>query len=395
MPAPKSLQRPPISLGEYGPAAQTDGIRWPAEWEPHAGCWLAWPSHAEEWNGQLEPPRREVAALCAAIANTNRFRGVSDETADGGRVADQIADQIADQVAETVNVLVRNEETERDARHALANLPVRFHRMDYGDIWLRDTGPIFLHAEGSTFAACFAWNGWGGKYHFPADDDVSVHIAARAGAPFARHNWIVEGGALEHNGQGTLITTRQCLLNHNRNKNLDQADIEARLQSNLAIEHVIWLDRGLHNDHTDGHVDNLARFVDRKTVLCMRAHSGDDPNRDVLQNIFEVLKNAHNTSNEVLEIIEIPSPGRVLDDTGELMPASYANFYIGNQTVAVPVFGTPFDGEAVATIARLFPERCTVGLEARGVLAGGGGFHCITREQPQSPSGDPGHDNSR
>jgi agmatine deiminase len=351
----------------HEPAAHA-AWRWPAEWEPHAACWLAWPAHPEEWLGDIDRPRRSVAALAAAIADvdpaTRRPRG------------------------ERIELLVLDDEGEASARELLAGVPVVFHRVPYGDIWLRDTGPIFVHdaATGSgrvaVMAACFGWNGWGGKYDFPDDHQVAGRIAERTGTPSRRFDFVLEGGALDGDGQGTALTTRQCLLNPNRNPALDQVAIAARLTCALGLKHLVWLERGLINDHTDGHVDNVARFVSPGTVVCMRARDRDDPHREVLDEIADTLRAARDAAGRPLTVVEIPSPGRVLDRRGDVVPASYMNFYLGNSAVVVPVYGTPHDNAAVDALASLFPGRRVVGLDAHAVLAGGGAFHCISREQP-------------
>lgn len=354
-----------------GPAAAlAASLRWPAEWEPHDACWLAWPSHADEWGGDLEAPRREVAALAAAIADVDPATGQAR--------------------GERVEMLVLDDDGEASARAALGSAPVRFHRMPFGDIWLRDTGPIFVHAAGvhaagGLAAARFAWNGWGGKYAFDDDFEVGARIAARAGVPVTEHGWVLEGGAIDGDGQGTALTTRQCLLSPSRNPGLAPAAIEDHLAAALGTSRVIWLDRGLINDHTDGHVDTLARFVAPGRVVCMRAADRDDPNREALGEIARDLRAARDARGRALEVVGIPSPGRVIDAGGALMPASYVNFYLGNRVVAVPVYGSAHDHAAVDALAALFPDRRVVGLEARGVLGGGGAFHCISREQPAPP----------
>lgn len=338
-------------------------VAFPAEWEPHDACWLAWPRLAEEWLGDLEPPRRGVAELCRAIIDIDPGSGQPR--------------------GERVEMLVFDDATLESARAALGTTGIRYHRIPYGDIWLRDTGPLFVRTAGGFCAACFGFNGWGEKYLFADDPAVGGRAAEAAGVPVLRYPFILEGGALDTDGEGTVLTTRQCLLNDNRNPELSQADIEARLRESLGLTTVLWLDEGLKNDHTDGHVDTLARFVAPGRVLCMRAHEPGDPNRAALDAIARDLGSFRDAAGRALEVIEIPSPGRVFGASGELLPATYANFYIGNTTVAVPTYGTRHDSEAVATIASLFPGRRTIGIDARAILAGGGAFHCITQQQPR------------
>jgi agmatine deiminase len=380
-PTNRTNDRPGAPAGEA--ALDAAYVRWPAEWEPHAACWLAWPSHPEEWLGDVEAPRRAVAALAAAIADVDPATGKAR--------------------GERIEMLVIESDGgagEARAIELLAGVPVTLHRIPFGDIWLRDTGPIFVHgvhggpaglADAGLRAACFGWNGWGGKYDFPDDDQVSERIAARAGVPSRRFDVILEGGGVDGDGLGTALTTRQCLLNPNRNPGLDQAAIEAYLAEALGVKHVIWLDQGLLNDHTDGHVDNLARFVAPGTVVCMRARDRDDPNRTVLDEIARVLRTSRDAHGRALEVVEIPSPGRVVDAGGAIVPASYMNFYLGNSTVVVPTYGTPHDQAAVDALAGVFAGRRVIGLDAHAVLAGGGAFHCISREQPEPPAAGQEH----
>ena len=320
--------------------------RQPAEWAPHAAIWTAWPSDASLWQEDLEPAQAEVAAMVAAII------------ADGG---------------EPVELLVDGPEAEATARLALADHPsVRIHQRKFGDIWLRDTGPLFL-SDGS--AAGFRFNGWGGKYELEGDDTVADFVAETQGAALTRHDWVLEGGAIEPDGTGRVVTTRQCLLNPNRNPDLSQADIEARLAADLGLDTVIWLGDGLLNDHTDGHVDNLARFIAEGVVVVPEAAGADDPNAEVYAEARRTLEAAG------LEVKTIPSPG-LLDVDGEAIPASYMNFLITNQKVIVPIYGQPNDEAAVAAVQALFPGRTAVGLPANHILTGGGSFHCITQQVP-------------
>ncbi len=279
---------------------------------------------------------------------------------------------IVEDGGECVELLVDGPEAEATARLALADHPsVRIHQRKFGDIWLRDTGPLFLD-DGS--AAAFRFNGWGGKYELEGDDTVAEFVAETQGVPLTRHDWVLEGGAIEPDGAGRVITTRQCLLNPNRNPKLSQADIEARLAADLGLTTVIWLGDGLLNDHTDGHVDNLARFIAEGVAVVPQADA-DDPNAEAYANAKSTLEAAGIT------VKTIPSPG-LLDEDGEAIPASYMNFLITNRKVIVPIYGQPNDEAAVAAIQALFPGRTAVGLPANHILTGGGSFHCITQQVP-------------
>ena len=336
----------------------------PPEWAPHEAVWTAWPWDPEQWTEGLDAPRSSLAAMIAAIV---------DAGPGGPR-------------GERVELLVRpSDEADARARLGGAAAGVRFHHLAYGDVWLRDTGPIFLtrpDAPADLAAACFEFDGWGGKYVMAGDTEVAAAVArlARATTP-ARFGFVLEGGAIEVDGAGTLLTTRQCLLGGGRNPGLDAPALDARLRWALGVDHVVWLDRGLANDHTDGHIDTLARFVAPGVVLCMEPAAGD-PNRDALAGVLADLRAATDARGKRLEVVTVPSPGAVPDATGMVMPASYTNFYIANTTVVVPTYGVAVDDAAVARIASLFPDRRTVGVPGGAVVVGGGAFHCATQQQP-------------
>jgi agmatine deiminase len=342
------------------PASQ--GFWQPAEWEPHRACWLAFPSHPDLWQDRLAATQAEFAALCRAIADPDPTTGKPQ--------------------GEQLEILVLDQAGLAIAQQMLEGLNPRFHIMPFGDIWLRDTGPIFVKdAAGAIATVRFRFNGWGGKYNLPGDQQVASQIAKATGLPEFELPFVLEGGAIEIDGEGTCLTTRQCLLNPNRNPGLSQTEIERSLQAGLGVQKVLWLQDGLLNDHTDGHVDTLARFVAPGVVLCMLP-AGNDPNHQALKQIAADLATFSDAQGRSLQVVSLPSPGKVLDHSGEIMPASYTNFYIGNRTVVVPTYGCESDPIAVAAIAQLFPRRRTVGLAAKSILYGGGAFHCITQHQP-------------
>lgn len=318
----------------------------PAEWENHRAIWTAWPSDPLLWQDALNPARIEVAAMVRALAEGDLVKVLAD-----GDLAVASARLALGAHAEVIDA-------------------------HFGDIWLRDTGPIFT---ADRRALSFRFNGWGGKYVLDGDAGVADFIADKAGAALAPHDFVLEGGAIEMDGQGTLLTTKQCLLNQNRNPGWTQRDIEALLKHALGVTRILWLDHGLENDHTDGHIDNLARFVAPGRVVC-QAPSPGDPNADLLNNIALDLAAMSDARGRMLNVTRIPSPGLIEED-GEAVPASHMNFMIGNKTIVVPTYGQ--HGEAaVQALAPLFAGRRVVGLPARAILTGGGAFHCITQQEP-------------
>jgi agmatine deiminase len=339
-------------------------FRMPAEWADHDAVWTAWPHDPDQWLEGLDAPQRALMAMVAAIVD---LEGAIPR-------------------GERVELLVRDADDEAAARALLgpAVAGVRFHRMAYGDVWLRDTGPIFVTRPGEVSAARFRFDGWGGKYLMPADPAVAAAVLARTGIAGAAFDFVLEGGAVEVDGEGTVLTTKQCLLGGARNPGLGQDALEARLRWALGASHVVWLDRGLANDHTDGHIDTLARFVAPGVVACMEP-AADDPNRDALAGILADLQAARGAGGERLEVITVPSPGTVEDAAGNLMPASYMNFYLANTTVVIPTYGVDADDAAVHAIAAMFPTRRAVAVDAKPVVVGGGAFHCSTQQQPRAP----------
>jgi agmatine deiminase len=333
------------------------GYNQPAEWQPHAACWLAFPSHRDLWLDHLDIVQAEFVALAKAIAQS-----------------------------EPLEILVL-EQTAELAKELLSDLPVRFHQIPFGDIWMRDITPIYVtDADGNLGALHFQWNGWGGKYLLEHDDRVAENILKTLDIPKFEFDWVLEGGAIEVDGEGTCLTTKQCLLNPNRNPQMDQTAIASGLKSALGVEKILWIEEGLLNDHTDGHIDTIARFIAPHTVMCMEPTDKDDPNYQVLNDIAEQLATMTDAKGRAVDVIKIPSPSLVLDDEGEIMPASYLNFYISNDSVIIPTYGSVNDKLAIQAIAKHFPNRKAIGLSAKHILLGGGAFHCITCHQPRTRS---------
>ncbi len=316
----------------------------PPEWTPQDWLWIGFPHDADEWRDYLGRAQEQIAAFANAVAESGQ----------------------------DVRLLVRDAASEARAR-SLVSGAVMLERRAYGDVWLRDTGPL-VRADGSALRCQF--NGWGGKYLMQGDQAIGAELAADAGLPVVESDWVLEGGAVDGDGTGLVVTTEQCLLNPNRNPTLSRQDIEARLARDLGFDRVLWLRDGLINDHTDGHVDNLARFVGPNQLALPRAAGSGDPNA-------AIYADARARAEAFgVEVLEIPSPGLIT--RGDLVePASYANFAITTNLVVVPTFGSQHDDEGVAAIAALFPDRATIGLPADAVLAGGGGFHCASQQMPR------------
>ncbi|MXO91554.1 agmatine deiminase family protein [Pontixanthobacter aquaemixtae] len=321
-------------------------IHMPPEWDPQDWLWIGFPHDAEEWPGFLARAQEQIAAFANAVADSGQ----------------------------EVRLLVRDAANEARARD-LVSATVKLERRIYGDIWLRDTGPLVVSNGEKRVAKRFGFNGWGGKYLMEGDQSIGADIARDAGLPVETANWILEGGAIDGDGTGLVVTTEQCLLNPNRNPDLSRQEIEGRLHSDLGFDRVLWLDDGLINDHTDGHVDNLARFVGENRLVVPVATEDDDPNAAIYA---DARKRAEACG---VEVVSIPSPG-LIKRSGQIEPASYVNFAITSKVVVVPTFGSPHDADGVAAIAALFPDRDTVGLPADAVLAGGGGFHCASQQMP-------------
>lgn len=324
----------------------------PAEWAPHALLWIGFPGDPAEWPARLDAAQRQAAAFADAVHA-------------GGR-------------GERVLLVARTAPDAALARDLVSDGVDVVHE-PFGDIWLRDTGPIGVVEHGGRALADFGFNGWGGKFDMAGDQDIAARLAAPTGLPRARHDWVLEGGAIETDGTGLFATTAQCLLNPNRNPGLDQRQIETLLAGALGLSRMLWLGDGLVGDHTDGHIDNLARFVAPGTIAIPQATQADDPNAAIYADA------AARARAFGLTVAPMPSVGRYLID-GEVAPASYMNFLIGNAAVIVPQYGAANDAAACAALAPFFPGRAIVGLPCDALLRGGGGFHCMSQQLPEGPS---------
>lgn len=340
------------------------GYHMPAEWEPHAATWLSWPHKEASWPGKFGP----IPAIWAEMA---RLLARHEE----------------------VHILVLDEAMAESARSLLvaagADLSrIALHRIPTDDSWMRDHGPTFLvrDQEGRRELAAVDWiyNAWGGKYPpWEQDDVVPVALAEKLGIPRFEPGIVLEGGSIEVNGRGTVLTTEACLLNPNRNPHLDRPQIETYLRDYLGVRHVLWLGDGIVGDDTDGHIDDLARFVDPMTVVTVVEEDPADENYALLQDNLTRLQGMTDQDGHPLRIVTLPMPAPVIHEDQRL-PASYANFYIGNGVVLVPTFDDPNDARALATLRELLPGREVVGLHSRDLVWGLGAFHCVTQQQPVS-----------
>lgn len=332
-------------------------VRMPAEWEPHDWLWIGFPWNPDEWGGPA--PLARAQAQIAAFADAVRAGGKGEEVR-----------------------LVCNDAASAAAARALLTSDALVLVEPLGDVWLRDTGPIAIeraegHAAPARALADFRFNGWGGKYEMPGDEDIGARLAATTGLPTTAVPLIFEGGAVDTDGTGLFVTTEQCLLNPNRNPDLGREQIQTLLAGSLGLKDMLWLGEGLVNDHTDGHVDNLARFVEPGVIAIPQATTDDDPNA-VLYADAAARARAHG-----LTVAAMPSPGRVEAD-GALIPASYMNFLIGNAAVIVPVYGVANDSAILDALAPFFPGRAIVPLPSDAILAGGGSFHCTSQQMPKA-----------
>lgn len=334
------------------------GYRLPAEWEPHAATWLTWPHKEESWPGKFEPIPEVYAQIIAHLSRS-----------------------------ELVNLIVMDEDMEAAAREKLRAAGallenVRFHTIPTNDSWVRDYGPIFIARRSELAIVDCEYNSWGGKYPpFDLDNRVPSIIAQRLGLPRFELGMVLEGGSIDSNGRGALLATESCLLNPNRNPHLSKEQIESKLRDFFGASKVIWLARGIAGDDTDGHVDELARFVDERTVVVAMEEDPGDENYEPLMENYRRLQESTDQDGNPLRLIKLPMPRR-LEHCGQRLPASYANFYIANRVVLVPTFDDPNDAAALAILQGLFEDRRVVGIRSADLVWGLGAIHCITQQQP-------------
>lgn len=330
----------------------------PAEWAGHDSTWLSWPKDPTTF-----PP--------GIIGNVEE-------------VYAKMVTQLAK--GEVVNILVEDADAERRVSSMLGNTDrVSFHRISSVDVWMRDYGPIFARAEdGSLAATKWTFNAWGDKYDdLKRDNQTGLRVAEASGCRLVETGMVLEGGSIDTNGLGTCLTTEQCLLNKNRNPSMSRTEIEAELGRYLGFRNFIWLGEGIVGDDTDGHVDDIARFVDERTVVCMVEKDPADANFEALRRNHELLLQAKDQDGRPVKVVPVEMPRKKVGGE-ERLPASYANFYIGNAAVLVPTFDDVNDSAAISRLREAFPGKTVVGINCESLVYGFGGIHCVTQQQPSA-----------
>jgi len=341
------------------------GFRMPAEWHPHHSTWLTWPKDPETWPDRVTRVEEIYLEMIAALTPQ-----------------------------ESVNLLVDDEETEQQVRGRCSDAAasrIHFHHIQTVDSWIRDYGPNFLIGpDGESAFNDWIFNAWGNKYEeLKKDDTVSRRLEPFLNMKMFSPGIVMEGGSIEVNGAGCVLTTEQCLLNPNRNPDLSREEIEHYLKDYLGVTKVLWLGEGIIGDDTDGHIDDIARFAAPEVIVCAVEEDPADANYEILQDNLARLRSMTDANDQPFEIVTLPMPGTVGGSNTvtrdlERLPASYANFYIANSVVLAPVFGHANDVRAVDTLQRLFPTRQVMPINCEPLVWGMGTIHCITQQQPQT-----------
>ncbi|MDZ4815906.1 MAG: agmatine deiminase family protein [Verrucomicrobiota bacterium] len=363
MKTPPSITETPASLG----------YSMPAEWEPHQATWLSWPrKDGISFPDKFEPVPAYWVKMCELLS---QFEEVH------------------------INVFDDEHENEVSGHLSAANLPFQksavetkkpvrifLHQFPAYEPWCRDHGPIFVTREGVTgremAVVDWGYNAWGGKYPpYDLDDAVPQHVAKYLKLPLFSPGIVMEGGSIEVNGAGCLLTTTACLLNKNRNPGLTQVQIEQFLKDYLGVKKILWIDHGIVGDDTDGHIDDITRFVSPTTLVTALEYDSKDENYQPLMENYETLLQMTDAEGRPFRVVTLPMP-EAIHHEGQRLPASYANFYMANNLVLVPTFNSQFDGEALLTLREVFPDRKVVGIDSRDLIWGLGAFHCVTQQQP-------------
>ncbi len=350
-------------MSSQAKTCREQGYIMPAEWQKHDAIWLAWPYDPTTFPDRVEKVEETYVQIVKEIHEGER-----------------------------VNLFVKDEQTKQKATQMFkeANIDpskVTFFIFGYADVWFRDYGPIFVKSPNHDLAMLhWNFNSWGEKYEtLLKDKQVPDFINQTMGLRCFKPGIVLEGGSIDVNGKGTLLTTAQCLLNKNRNPNLDQKQIEKYLSDYLGVKHFIWLKCGILGDDTDGHIDDLARFVNPTTVVCAYQEDENDDDYQVLKENYEILNQSTDQDGKKLKIVKLPMP-KVVSDEGYRLPASYTNFYIGNEKVLVPIFDHENDVKALAILQEQFPTRKVVGIRCADLVYGFGTIHCISQQQPTDKS---------
>ena len=334
----------------------------PAEWEPHEGTWLAWPHNREHWPGNYDPIPYVYAQIIRHLASSEKvFLCVNDA-----------------EMEKTARDVLREAEIPRPALDQVV-----FLHIPTDASWSRDHGPIFVRdANHNLVALDWIFNSWGGKYPpWKQDDEVPQHVAKRFDLPLVQPGIVLEGGSIDVNGKGTLLTTEQCLLNENRNPQMNRKQIEEALHRYLGATNVLWLKEGIVGDDTDGHIDDIARFVSDQTVVCVVEENRADENYEILKKNYQDLQKMRDQDGKDLNVVTLPMPDPVVYE-GTRLPASYANFYIANRAVIVPTFRCRQDELALNILRKLFPTREIAGIDCVDLVWGLGTLHCSTQQHP-------------
>jgi len=337
----------------------SDGYRFPAEWEPHEATWLTYPHSDDSFPGKLESVYPFYMRFVAEIAKSEKVR-INVPSAFKERLIGQLDEANAD--------VGRVEIFERDSN----------------DVWCRDHGPAFVVKDApKRQKAIVDWefNAWGGKYPHDADNLIAGAIAADFGLPVYRPGIVMEGGSVEFNGRGTLLTTRACLLNPNRNPHLNRQQIEQYLHDYYGVQQILWLGDGIAGDDTDGHIDDMTRFANADTIITAVETNRNDANYEPLQENLRTLQGIRLLNGRQPDIVELPMPAPVIHN-GQRLPASYANFCITNDAVIVPTFRCPHDDRAMQILTSCFPNRRIAGIDSTDIIWGFGSFHCLSQQEP-------------
>lgn len=337
------------------------GYFFPAEFHPHEATWLSWPHKEASWPGKIETIYQPYSSFVAYLSRSEKVRI---------NVVDAAMQAFATRQLEAADVIMDQ---------------VEFFLHPTNDAWCRDHGPAFLihpNAKEKKVVVDWGYNAWGNKYPpFDLDDVIPTSIARQLKLPVYHPGIVMEGGSVEFNGKGTLITSTACLLNPNRNPHLSKEQIEQYLCNYYGVTQILWVDEGIIGDDTDGHIDDTVRFVNEDTVLTVIEHDAKDENYGLLQHNLQQLKKMRLSDGRSLNIIELPMPNEVIYEDQRL-PASYANFYIANKYVIVPTFRCDRDDEALNIISGCFPDRSVVGIDSTDIIWGLGSFHCLSQQEP-------------